>query len=317
MQQTLLEIVHIFNPDIIHADHTAMMPLAVAVARQCDVPIGFRLHNMEWRIWQRYADELQWWHPKYWYISRQAHLLKNREEELLSHAAVAFPITIVDLHHAQSMQPDTRYCVAGAGVNPDEWKSDGVARVPHSMVLATVWSWIHNLNGGLWFIKEVMPKILREVNDATLTLLGKNAPQSLQQYGFYNVECKGYVESVKPYYHSASVYVAPLFVGGGVRIKILEAMAAGLPVVATSVSAEGILATQSDGLFVSDNADEQATMIVRLLNEPDKAREYGAAAQRYVQKHHTWKQEVDKMIAEYQRIVSQRLQKLADEYGKV
>jgi glycosyltransferase involved in cell wall biosynthesis len=156
----------------------------------------------------------------------------------------------------------------------------------------------------MWFINEVLPLIRTELPEAKLTLIGKNAPESLKNLKHLGVNCDGYVDSVKLYYHRASVFVAPLFVGSGVRIKILEAMAAQLPVVATRVSAEGIDAKENEGLFVSDNPKAQARVIIELLQKPDRVERAGNAAQEFIKKKYSWREEVTKIYNAYSELLN-------------
>jgi polysaccharide biosynthesis protein PslH len=313
----LNQIIEFYHPndgnsngiDVIHADHTAMMPLALAIRQKwmekygTKIPIGLRLHNIEARIWERYANELPKFNPKKWYIARQAVLLREREWQFVQQTDVVFPISETDNQEVQQQCPHINSIIVKAGINPNEWKQgtpDG--KISGSMVIASVWSWIHNTNGLLWFINEVMPLIESINQSANLTVLGKNPPESLTRINRNSINIKGYVESVKPYFEQSLVYVAPLFVGGGMRVKIIEAMAAGLPVVATAISAEGLSANEQDGLFVTDNPNRMAELISDLLNNPTKAMELGKKAQEYVVRNHSWEYEVQRIYKAYQEL---------------
>lgn len=286
--------------DIIHADHTAMIPLALELRKHLQLPVGVRMHNVEWKIWQRYADELPKTNPSHYYIQLQTNRLRKRETELLRMVDVAFPITEVDMNLCKDMAPLTRLELVAAGVDSKEWiKSVETQRNPHELVLATPWSWKHNLTGALWFIEEVLPLIRKEVPECTLTLLGKNAPRELYTMKDSGVDCLGYVDSVKPYYHRASLYIAPLFVGSGVRIKVLEAMAAGLPVVATPIAAEGINASDTEGLLRCNDAEAFAATIINLLHNQQRLVELGLAASTLMARQYQWKESIQHMYNTY------------------
>lgn len=284
---------------IIHADHTAMMPLALAIQQKWSekygitIPIGLRLHNVEATIWERYAKELPFFNPKKWYVARQASLLRKSEWQLVQKADVAFPISEIDNQAVQKHCPQTKTVTVKAGINTNEWKQGKLEdKISGSLIIASVWSWIHNTNGLVWFANSVMPLLERQNKTVNLTVLGKNPPDILLSVKRDSIHIKGYVESVKPYFQKSLVYIAPLFVGGGMRVKIIEAMAAGLPVVATSVSAEGLSATNEDGLFVTDNPMIMAELIAELLANPIKAVELGQKAREYVVKYHSWETEI-------------------------
>lgn len=295
------------TPDVIHVDHSAMMPLAMKLRTDFNIPVGLRMQNVEWMIWQRYADFLPAWHPKRWFIARQAKLLKDAEIEFFSKMDIGFAITPNDRDVALRDAPQANIIAAGPGVDEKKFNpSPEITRNPYEMVIATIYSWVHNVDGVIWFIKNVMPRIREKFPEATLRLIGKNAPDSLANFKDMGVELVGYVDSVTPHLNKASVYIAPLFVGSGIRIKILEAMAMELPVVATSISAEGIKTAENNGLIITDNAEEQASAIIDMFTNQDKARELGKSARQFVLKEYSWHNNVKKMLDSYRSLVENK-----------
>ncbi|MCK5742954.1 MAG: glycosyltransferase [Chlorobi bacterium] len=286
--------------DIIHADHTCMAPLGLFIKDIIKKPLGLRLHNIEWMIWQRYADSLSKVSPKRIYIQHQANALRKAEAKFCSKADCCLAITEPDKAEALKLAPDANVIVAGAGVNPDEWSPyDTVERNPYELVLATTYNWVHNIDAVRWFVQEVLPIVKKSVPKVKLTLIGKNTPAWLDDYKEYGVDPIGYVDKVQPYMNRATVNIAPLFVGGGIRIKILEAMAMKLPVVASPVAAEGINATQNEGLYQCESAESFAETIVELLKNPELRRQSGEAARDYILNKYTWKQNVGKILDAY------------------
>jgi len=289
--------------DIIHADHTCMAPLGLYAGRIAKIPVGLRLHNIEHTIWQRYAEDLLVFNPKKYYVLQQASILKKAEADIINKVDVNFAITQPDKEKALSLAPNANVVVASAGVNPEEWKPDEtIARNSKEIILATTYHWVHNVNGLKWFLNNVFPIIQSEIHDIKLTLIGKEAPDWLLNYKTKGVNVLGYVDRVKPYYNSASINIAPLFVGGGIRIKILEAMAMELPVVATSQAAEGI-SRECKGLFIADSKEDFAKKIIQLANNPDLARETGKSARQFIINEYSWKRNVGIMIGEYRKLI--------------
>lgn len=290
--------------DVIHADHTCMAPLALYAKKKFNIPVGLRLHNIEYTIWKRYADELNWYNPKKYYIIQQSNLLKKAEAEIIKKVDINFAITQPDKQKALELSPDSNVIVASAGVNHEEWSpDDNVKRNPKEIVLATTYHWIHNINGLKWFLNEVFPTIQSEIPDAQLTLIGKEAPEWLVNYKANGINVLGYVNKVQPYYNKASINIAPLFVGGGIRIKILEAMAMELPVVATPLAAEGIKLPKT-GLFIADNKDDFANKIIYLIKNPDTARKSGTQARQFVIENYSWEKNVRIMFDEYKKLTN-------------
>lgn len=299
------QICNAYNIDCIHADHSSMIPLAMYARRKTGAPVGLRIHNVEWLIWQRYAERFGRLHPARVYLRGQADKLREYESRFYPQFDVCFPITADDAGRARVMAPEGNYVVAPAGVNLDEWTPSEGERTPTELVLATTYQWVHNVDGALWLINEVLPLAGRE-HDVHLTLLGKDPPARLTSLGRSDVTVTGFVESVRPYLSRAGVYVAPLFVGGGIRIKILEAMAMELPVVATPVAAEGIGATPEDGLFIADTAEEFARVVSMLVGNPALARERGARAREFIARRYTWTKNVGCMLDAYEQLLHSR-----------
>lgn len=292
------------NIDILHCDHSAMMPVATYLKNKYSIPVALRLHNIEWTIWDRYASVIPSYHPKSIYISSQSKKLKRDETKYYSIADVCFAITEEDKKRALQMVSKANVCVATAGVNLEEWKpSKEYTKSQNTLVLATNYDWVHNVDGVIWFIESVLPLVKEHYPDTKLQLIGKNPPERLKQYADNSVEILGFVPSVKEYLQKANVYIAPLFVGGGIRIKILEAMAMQLPVVATSVSAEGIKASNQDGLYVSDSAEVNAKFICDLLSNKQNAEQSGRAARAFIANNHTWEKSVGIMSEEMIKII--------------
>jgi glycosyltransferase involved in cell wall biosynthesis len=291
--------------DVIHADHTCMAPLALFAQSICHIPVGLRLHNIEWTIWQRYCDGLKNYSAQKIFIGQQTKLLKKAEKDIIQKVNINFAITDEDKKRALELAPHSNVTIASAGVNIEEWCPDSeVERNPYELILATTFNWIHNVNAVEWFIKEVMPMVKKEIPEIKLTIIGKNPPKWIENYKFLGVNPVGYVDSVQPYYNQASLNIAPLFVGGGIRIKILEAMAMGLPVVASPVAAEGIKANKTDGLFIADSSNNFYELIVKLLKNQSMMSAFRKTTRNFVQNNYSWKNNVEIMISEYKKIVT-------------
>ena len=139
-----------------------------------------------------------------------------------------------------------------------------------------------------------------------MNLIGKDAPASLGIYSELGVNLVGYVDKVQPYLDQASLYISPLFVGGGIRIKILEAMAMKLPVIATSIAAEGIDAGENEGLFRCDNPEDYSNIITMLLCDNYKRQRLGKNARNSIQIKYSWEQNVKTIYDSYREIINKK-----------
>ncbi len=304
------KLVDIYSIDVIHADHSNMVRVALELSTKYKIPVGLRLHNIEYLIWKRFYDELSKFNPKRIFIGQQYRLLKKLESEFINDSDVSFAITKEDKNRAIDISPNANIVIASAGVDIDEWEPDiEVEKIPYSMVIATTFNWFHNVNAVQWFLENVQPKLFSRFPDLKLSIIGKNPPDKFGGYKKIGVDKLGYVDDVKPYMNQSKIYIAPLFVGGGIRIKILEAMSMGLPVIATDVSAEGIEATEAQGLIRANTIDEYVTQIIKLFNDDKLRKELGRKARNFIQDKHTWKLNVKIMIEEYSKLVSSKKNK--------
>ena len=153
-----------------------------------------------------------------------------------------------------------------------------------------------NAEGATWFAREVMPLIAREAPHARFMIVGADPPASVRRLGGHAVQVTGAVPSVSPYLHRAAVAVAPLLSGAGMQNKVLEAMAAGAPVVATPIAAAGLsAAVAGEHLLVAREADEFARHVLSLLSDQRLATALAVNARRLVEEHYTWERSVDEL----------------------
>jgi glycosyltransferase involved in cell wall biosynthesis len=121
-----------------------------------------------------------------------------------------------------------------------------------------------------------------------LVIVGAQPPEQIRSLASDNVVVTGTVDDVRPYYHSALVSVVPLRVGGGTRLKVLEAMAAGTPIVSTTLGAEGLAITHGKDILIADTPEAMADAVVTMQADSPQRRELVANARRLVQAKYDW-----------------------------
>jgi len=140
-----------------------------------------------------------------------------------------------------------------------------------------------------WFIDNCLKLIIKKIPDIRFVVVGKNPPQFLRQLNDgKNIFIKGFVESIQDEMQNATIAVAPMQSGSGMQIKILESMAAGLPVVATSLGIGDIGAKNGDSILIADAADEFSSKCLSLLINTKQRTDVGNSALNYVKKNHSW-----------------------------
>ena len=155
-----------------------------------------------------------------------------------------------------------------------------------------------------WFLARVWPRVLSEMAGATLIVGGADPPQWLWQRRSSSVVVTGYVDDFDEIYRSASLFVAPLTLGSGIKFKVLDAMAYGLAVVATPIAAEGIVEEAGPGSFAAITADpgQMAERIVFSLRHPDYRSAVGERARSWVNSRFDFERSVSRALQVYQRL---------------
>ena len=145
--------------------------------------------------------------------------------------------------------------------------------------------WEANIDGVEYFCKEVWPQVLAQVPQAKFQIVGRRPHARVKNLASSNVEVTGTVLSIVEYLQKASVFIVPLRIGGGTRIKIYEGMAVGKATVSTTVGAEGLDVTHGKDILLADNPKAFAEAIVLLLQDEAARRRYEAAAAATAQKY--------------------------------
>ncbi|GAB4458070.1 MAG: glycosyltransferase family 4 protein [Anaerolineales bacterium] len=171
-------------------------------------------------------------------------------------------------------------------INVEEYQQVKAQKRTNTLVFSGPFKYRANYEAMTWFVGEVFPLILEQVPDAQLIITGDH--ENLPLPSLRNVTLAGYVDDIKSLIASCAVSVAPLLSGGGTRLKILEAMALGTPVVATSKGAEGLEARAGEHLLVADEAGKFAEAAVSLLNEAGLRQKLTENAQKLVRARYDW-----------------------------
>jgi polysaccharide biosynthesis protein PslH len=150
--------------------------------------------------------------------------------------------------------------------------------------------WMPNEDGVCWFSEQVLGRVREQEPGVRLTIVGRtpgSAVRKLAKQGS-GIEVTGTVPDVRPYLERGAVFVVPLRICGGTRLKIYEARAAGIPMVSTTIGAEGLPVRNEEHLLIADTPDEQAAAIIRLLQNPQVAADLAGNALRLVKDHGSW-----------------------------
>lgn len=250
-------------------------------------PTIINAHNIEHELLFRVAGERSG--------SLAAHLkraearkVRRLERRLWSSATVCVVTAQRDAEKVAGYSDEDPIVVPNGVGSAEYARRHGITSRPNHIVFTGVLRHQPNVDGVIWYLEHVHPLVLQEVPDASVSIVGADPPRSVARFASDTVRITGRVEDVRPYLHDASVAVVPLFSGGGTRIKILEAFAAGVPVVSTPIGAEGL--DVSDGLNIFLAADPRgfARSVIRLLTNETLARHMADAGAHLSATRYDW-----------------------------
>lgn len=250
-------------------------------------------HNVESVIWQRYHETEA--NPlKRWYIGRQWRKFARFERDVLGDADLTIAVSDLDADRFRDDLGVPRVDVVDNGVDTGYFRPTGEPREPATLLFLGSLEWRPNLDGVAQLLDRVFPAVRAAVPDAKLLLVGRNPPDWLRRVAQSGVEVHADVPDVRPFLARSSMLVVPLRIGGGSRLKILEALASGTPVVSTRVGAEG-LHLGADHLTTTEDIDGLAGAVLDAIRDPRSAESRADAGRRVVLERYDWEALADRL----------------------
>lgn len=251
---------------------------AINFPRHLGVPSVLFQHNVESEIWRRHAGTEA--HP----LKRQMYAVEFRKMlRYERNAARKFHHIIAVSEHDRSLMETwvegAKITVVPTGVDLREYRPDfDRAPQPGLVVFVGAMDWEPNVDAMEYFCQRIWPQVRTEAPEARLRIVGRNPGERVQKLASNHVEITGRVPSVLDHLREAAVVVVPLRIGGGTRLKIYEAMAAGKAVVSTSVGAEGLDIHPGRDIVLADNPRLFSSAVVTLLHDHNLRQKYEKAA---------------------------------------
>jgi sugar transferase (PEP-CTERM/EpsH1 system associated) len=266
--------------------------LAPSINVPGELPVGTVLfqHNVEAMIWRRHA-EVQQGLLKRAYLRREWRLMRRFEARACRRFDRVVAVSPDDRETMRREYGVQTVADVPTGVDVEFFRPDPHVRPsPDNLVFTGSMDWLPNQDAMSFFVNEVMPLVARARPNVTLTIVGRNPSEHLLDLARRNpaVTVTGRVDDVRPYIARAAVYVVPIRIGGGTRLKIYEAMAMERPIVSTRVGAEGLPVEDGRNMLLADSAGAFAGAVVSLLSNPEEARAIAEYAARQVREGHGW-----------------------------
>jgi glycosyltransferase involved in cell wall biosynthesis len=279
--------------DAVHADQLWMAQYALSLklqtGQQACLQTVLDQHNAVFLIPQRLAADAR--NPiKRAILNLESQRLARYEAALCRQFDQVVWVTKEDQAAVQQQMSSSNFSAANERVIPiciDPRENQVILRQkrPCRVTFLGGLHWPPNAQGILWFARHIFPQVIAAVPDAVLTVIGKHPPIGLTGEG---IEVTGYIRDLQPLLAETGAFIVPLQAGGGMRVKILDAWSWGLPVVSTTIGAEGIAVEHEKNILIADEAKAFAQATIRLLTEPSVAEQVALNGRQTVLEKYDW-----------------------------
>ena len=263
---------------------------AVNLPRRLPCPSVIFTHNVESEIWRRHA-ETQRGVARHLYRSQHARMLRFEGRTLRRFDGV-LAVSDADRSTFARLYPgaiDGDVHIVATGVDTEFFSPSPSPPAGRGLVFTGSMDWLPNEDAVTYFCREILPRIRADEPETTLTIVGRAPTSAVRRLAAdAGIIVTGRVDDVRPAMRDAAVYVVPLRIGGGTRLKIFEAMAMGKAVVSTTVGAEGLPVENGEHLFIADEPHLFARAVVRLFRDVERRRALEACARALVVERYDW-----------------------------
>jgi len=261
-------------------------------------------HNVEYDNFKRMAKVKNPFKKLFYHL--EAYKFYREEKAACGQQDALLVTSMRDISIYDQILPDVPKYLIPNGVDTTFFQPFKTRPDPHSMIFVGMMKYVPNYDGITWFLDEVFPKILEQVPDATITIVGKNPPQSILQRANRNIVVTGFVEDTRPYIEKSSVYVVPLRMGGGTRLKIMESLAMKKPIVTTTIGCEGIDVVNGQSALIADNPHEFAARVVELFENPQRVAGITDKGYKLVNDRYRWESIGHQMDQAYEELTGRQ-----------
>jgi glycosyltransferase involved in cell wall biosynthesis len=268
--------------DIIQLEGLYLCPYIPVIRKYSEALIAYRAHNIEFEIWERTAKLSNGIRSKY--LRNLSKRIKLFEKSYLNQYDILIPITDRDGIILDSMGNTKARHTSQTGIDFASLVPTAKKLEFPSLFHIGALDWAPNQEGLIWFFEHCWTPIRKENPELKFYLAGRNAPEWLEKhFKREGVEYLGEINDAYGFINSKAIMVVPLFSGSGMRIKIIEGMALGKPIVTTDIGTEGIPTENGTNILIANNAAQFVDAIIKLINNRDLAEQIGRNAIGFIQ----------------------------------
>jgi polysaccharide biosynthesis protein PslH len=271
--------------DVVHLDTIGLAPLRAHCGK---VPVVLAHHNIESQLMARRAEHETGAFAR-WYVGSQAERLRRYERQQSPRFARNITVSPLDSAQLERIAPGARTLDVSNGVDVEYFRPLEIEHEP-AVVYTGGMNMFANRDAVEWFLDAIWPRIRAAIPDVRFHAVGAHPSRRLLDAvaAGQGVDAPGFVNDVRPIVGRSAVYVVPLRVGGGTRLKMVDAMAQGKAIVATRVGAEGIQGDDGTHFLLRDDPQQFADAVIGLLHDAAARRRLGAAARQRAVDSYAW-----------------------------
>jgi polysaccharide biosynthesis protein PslH len=246
-------------------------------------------HNVESHLFDRRLPYER--NPlKRFYLGMEARKLRNYEAAHAAEFDMNVMVSELDGVRLQEICPPARVAVVANGVDVSYFQSSEGGREPGHLIMVSGMNWFPNKDAVLFMAQDIWPLLTQVAPQVKLTIVGASPPQQILDLAARDprVTVTGFVDDVRPYMERAQIYLCPMRDGGGTRLKILDALSMGLPIVATTMALEGIHVEPERDVLTADAPAQFVHQIQRLLGDGQLRMRLGASGRAFAERHFSW-----------------------------
>jgi glycosyltransferase involved in cell wall biosynthesis len=264
-EKKLIDILKQQSFDIIQLESLFVSLYIKAIRENSNAKIVFRAHNVEHLIWKRLANEEKNIFRKL-YLKFLQKKLKREELNVLPKVDALIPITENDAFYFSELNNEKPIHVAPFGIEIKQALSSAEIEF-YSIFFIGALDWMPNQQAIQWFINDVWENILEKFPDAKFYIAGRNMPEWIKNISLVNIIVLGEVPDSYEFMRGKNIMIVPLFSAGGMRIKIIEAMANSKPVISTTIGAEGIIYEHNKNIVIANSSQEFINAIEKCFSD--------------------------------------------------
>jgi len=299
------KLISVQSIDLIHSDTIGMIE---PILNRINVTKVLTHHDIEsHKMHRRYENEENILKRIFFFKEYMA--LRRYEKKYCVKYDSNITVSDIDKNRLQEIDENIHVNVIQNGVDCNYFKYHPRDEMSRELIFTGALDYYPNAKAMLYFCGKIWPILKSKYPELKLTIIGKNPPAQLQSIGKGNngINVLGYVEDIRPHMKRAKVFICPIMEGGGTRIKILDAFSQGVPVVSTTVGAEGLSLENGKHILLADTDSEFVDRVSDLLANEDLSKSISLCARKFVEENYSYNMIGKKMATVYDELIENRV----------